>query len=102
MASVFLFWIVCAILGGAIGSTKGRIAEGIVWGLLVGPIGVLITCFLKPATEAAHVASGESKKCPHCAEVIKKEAKVCRFCGRDVISTSEKQAPQVSFDIRQI
>ncbi|MBO0722539.1 MAG: hypothetical protein J2P41_17070, partial [Blastocatellia bacterium] len=27
------------------------------------------------------------KPCPHCAEKIKEAAKVCRFCGRDVINT---------------
>lgn len=26
----------------------------------------------------------ETKKCPNCAELIKKEAKVCRFCQRSV------------------
>jgi NADH pyrophosphatase NudC (nudix superfamily) len=24
------------------------------------------------------------KKCPHCAEMINKDAKVCKFCGKDV------------------
>lgn len=24
------------------------------------------------------------KKCPHCAELIKGDAKVCRYCARDI------------------
>jgi len=27
---------------------------------------------------------GETRTCPHCAETIKRGAKVCRYCGRDV------------------
>jgi hypothetical protein len=29
-------------------------------------------------------ASAVRKPCPYCAELIKPEAKICRFCGRDL------------------
>lgn len=30
------------------------------------------------------IRNGALRPCPQCAEFIKSEAKVCRFCGRDV------------------
>jgi len=30
------------------------------------------------------LAPGETRVCPHCAETIRKSARVCRYCGRDL------------------
>lgn len=61
---------------------NGLIVSGVIAGL-----GMLLVLF---GTES-RVQSAE-KKCPYCAEYIKQEATVCRFCGRDVVSGSVAQS----------
>jgi RNA polymerase subunit RPABC4/transcription elongation factor Spt4 len=36
--------------------------------------------------EQEQLESGNARKCPYCAEIIKAEAHVCRFCGRELVN----------------
>lgn len=81
-----ILWLLCGLAAAAIYRSKGRSAVvALVAGLLLGPVAVVLAA-LTPASRAGQerqlLAEGY-RRCPHCAEPIRQDARVCRHCGRD-------------------
>lgn len=71
-----LIWLPLAVIPASIAKRKGRKF----WRWWVYGIFLFLVALIHSI-----VINAPSKKCPHCAEDIKPEAKVCRYCGRDVL-----------------
>lgn len=85
---LILFWVLMGLVVAIVASSKGR--SGFAWflyGVVIWPV-ALVHAIVMPATAASietkAMAEGDRRRCPFCAELIKAEAKVCRFCGREL------------------
>ncbi|HEX2495002.1 MAG TPA: hypothetical protein VHK24_14620 [Steroidobacter sp.] len=100
MGMGIILWFALSILAGVFASNRGfsfiaTFLLSLILSPLVGFISVLVR---KPrpteaerAAAAAEVAA--SKRCPYCAEIIKREAVVCRFCDRRIPVPAEIAMP---------
>lgn len=83
-----IFWVICGVLTSITASNKGR--DGVGWfiiGVLLGPLGFLISLVVSKNDEVVEqksISTGTTKKCPFCAELVKKEALICKHCKSDL------------------
>jgi hypothetical protein len=83
-----IFWIFFSGIAAVIASSKGRSGIGFFMlsfflSPLIGIVAALVANSDTTAIEQNAIASGDQKKCPFCAELTKREAVECRFCGSE-------------------
>jgi hypothetical protein len=77
MEWVFI-WLACGVIAGIIGAQKGAGCASFAFGVLLGPIGVIIVL----------VSPGNRVKCPFCQKYIDPQAKVCPYCQSHINSNT--------------
>ena len=83
----FLLAVLIGLLPAYIARSKGK--SFVLWwiyGALIFIVALPHSLLMKAdknAVEGNALAEG-AKKCPYCAELVKKEAVVCRFCHREL------------------
>lgn len=84
MEMIVVWWVIFGIAAGVVTASKSQNALGFVpgflLGVLLGPLGLLISFFIKPSK--SKLMKGK-RECPFCKEPINAAAIVCPHCQRE-------------------
>lgn len=87
--SLIGLWFVASIIVSVIANNRGR--DWLRWfgiSVLISPLFAGILVLVMPSLKVGHapasVEDGTGRKCPMCAETIRREAVKCRFCGSEL------------------
>lgn len=97
---IFLFWVIASIVVGMWAGGRGRSGGG--WFLIAVLVSPLLAWLIllvigknEQAVEAAAISEGGMRKCPMCAELVKREAIKCKHCGAELPPLEEEPKPEV-------
>jgi len=74
-------WLLCGLLGVAAANARGwNVAVGFLAGVVLGPLSILLF-FVDGVVKSPEPGADLTKRCGQCAEDVRPDAKVCRYCG---------------------
>jgi hypothetical protein len=108
MEVFFITWLALAVLVGVFADSHGRSGIGFFFlSVLMTPVFSFIVALvvaiawpITKVTEAKALKSGEMKKCPSCAELVKMEANICKHCSCKLETTTNSNLASKSEDVQ--
>lgn len=83
---IFVTWLIFAILVAVYANGKGK--SGFLYFILsviLSPLIGFLIAVISGDNEDGLVEQGIKRKCPNCGELIRTEAKICKFCNSKII-----------------
>jgi hypothetical protein len=85
---VIVLWLFFCAVSARIAEKKGRSGWGyFLLSFLLSPlIGMICAALADPnrkVIDARRIKNKEVKRCPHCGELVKWQAEICRYCQKD-------------------
>ncbi|QHG91422.1 zinc ribbon domain-containing protein [Sulfurimonas sp. CVO] len=96
---IYVSWLILAILVGVYAKGKGK--SGFLYFILsviLSPLVGFLIAIISGDNEEELVEQGKKRKCSNCGELIRPEAKVCKFCNSEIIDGIIKTTTQEDND----